>query len=452
MMRVLTCAAGVCCSLATQTNWQFRPAAVRPSPRHSAVLVHDESRGVTVLFGGYGLPPHDETWEWDGTTWALRNTTVQPAGREGAASGWDQHRRRVVVFGGAGVPSLQSLGDTWEWNGSQWFQYAGAVSPAPRVMAGMAYDEERRVVVLFGGRVSMSSGNVLGDTWTYDGAIWRQVLAGASPQPRGGAGMYFDKRRKQVVLFGGFASNQLMSDLWAWDGQGWSALTQGAVPPPRLARVSYDWNRERVVMFGGGRSGGVLGDTWEFDGMQWHQRIPSAGPPGLELHALAYDSRRSCTILFGGRDGTLNGERADTWEYASVNLGHYESYSAGCGGLFGVPLLQATVSSPYIGHGFDLRVDNLIPLSPGALAFGLSRTAFDLGGFGMPGCTLAVTWDLPIAGSAGPTGSRLVSVPIPQDYGLLGQRFVNQLVSLDPQANPRGLVVSNACEGTVGEK
>ena len=41
-------------------------------------MAYDVARGVTVLFGGYVLPPDaiGDTWEWDGTSWTRTHPPV----------------------------------------------------------------------------------------------------------------------------------------------------------------------------------------------------------------------------------------------------------------------------------------------------------------------------------------------------------------------------------------
>ncbi len=74
-----------------------------PGPRFHHAMVYDESRGVTVLFGGHTninpLSPSPETWEWDGTAWALFPLTG-PSARGQHAMAYDAARRTTVLFGG----------------------------------------------------------------------------------------------------------------------------------------------------------------------------------------------------------------------------------------------------------------------------------------------------------------------------------------------------------------
>ncbi|MDQ3244615.1 MAG: hypothetical protein M3Q09_12880, partial [Gemmatimonadota bacterium] len=84
----------------------------------------------------------------------------------------------VVLFGGADSGGFK--GDTWSWNGAQWRQHSGP-GPDARAMGYLAYDKMRARVVLFGGRTGYPDGD-LADTWEWDGAAWRQFQ---SPALRG---------------------------------------------------------------------------------------------------------------------------------------------------------------------------------------------------------------------------------------------------------------------------
>ena len=77
------------------------------------------------------------------------------------------------MFGGAngGTP----LGQTWEWNGSNWTQRVVS-GPPPRSDAGMVYDSARKRIVLFGGRRGSPDNSDLGDTWEWDGASWKRII------------------------------------------------------------------------------------------------------------------------------------------------------------------------------------------------------------------------------------------------------------------------------------
>ncbi len=155
--------------------WMSAPTTVRPKARYGATLAYDTKRGVSVLFGGK-LPSADpkafsDTWEWSGTAWKAFNGAV-PEGRAFAASAFDQSRGVLVVFGGLGSSGAApvDLGDTQEFDGQKWSARSTSTSPQPRVQAVAAYDSKRSEVVMFGGLSIANAGATFGETWVFRGA------------------------------------------------------------------------------------------------------------------------------------------------------------------------------------------------------------------------------------------------------------------------------------------
>jgi hypothetical protein len=66
----------------------------------------------------------------------------------------------------------------------------------------MAFDTDRGVVVLHGGRAYQNSMTVyFNDTWEWDGTTWTQHSS-SGPTVSPGASMYYDSARRLVVLYG----------------------------------------------------------------------------------------------------------------------------------------------------------------------------------------------------------------------------------------------------------
>jgi hypothetical protein len=84
----------------------------------------------------------------------------------------------------------------------------------------MAFDAERGVIVLYGGRGESAD---FDDTWTWDGAAWtRQDVEG--PGLLNVHEMAYDPVRRRVVLFGGFHAGETYADVWEWDGAAWEQI------------------------------------------------------------------------------------------------------------------------------------------------------------------------------------------------------------------------------------
>jgi hypothetical protein len=183
------------------------------------------------------------------------------------------------------------------------------IGPSSRMSLGVAYDQARQRVVLFGGD---PGGTPLADTWQWDGALWTQV-ADIGPSGRHGTGMTYDAARQAVVLFGGASGNAWSGDTWTWDGEVWTQVADTGPSARSGHALAFDGSRQVVVLFGGRNAGGPLGDTWQWDGLEWTQ-VEDAGPSPRSSHATVFDPTAANIVLFGGADATGAG-LGDTWTW-----------------------------------------------------------------------------------------------------------------------------------------
>lgn len=134
----------------------------------------------------------------------------------------------------------------------------------------------------------------------------------------------------------------------------------------------------------------------------------------------------------------------------------YAPYGSGCAGALGVPVLTAAPGSlPLPGTTFEARIAGA-PLGVAVMISGLSDTQsgglplpLPLDPIGMNGCTLfaeALVLDLLVAGGTTTTWT----LALPGGAALLGLRFYNQGLVLDPAANGLGFTISNAAVATIG--
>ena len=187
-----------------------------------------------------------------------------------------------MLFGGeaftpaaAGIQNgtTLALADTWIWNGKTWAQ-AGEPSPLgtnppARYSATMAYDDATHQLLLFGGDQGGGVLPVLGDTWIWDGNVWKQAT-GTNPQARYSASMAYDPVVRQLVMTGGGGLPLLgngsaipMSDTWIWGGKGWTKAA-GTSPPaqdamgnvPGNVPMVYDAVARQMLLHG------YLRETW----------------------------------------------------------------------------------------------------------------------------------------------------------------------------------------------
>lgn len=296
--------------------WEQQHPLDTPSPRWGHAMAYDSARKVTVLFGGRGFTDGEDhyfgdTWEWDGHTWTLRST-IGPPPRYQAAIAYDDSRRVAVLFGGV---DGEFFGDTWEWDGIAWVR-RGESGPPPRWQHALSYDSNRRVTVLFGGleRTTMC----LGGTWEWDGSTW-DLRSNTGPAPRFGHGMAYDAKRHVTVLNGGITGPVAPSgptETWEWDGGSWKRRAWGD-PMFRAGHVmAFDSAAGVTLLFSGSSSAEGVFQTWAWDGTLW-ALLSNMGPPARVNAAMAYDSDRAVAVLFGGLTGPAYLPAEDTWELPS---------------------------------------------------------------------------------------------------------------------------------------
>jgi hypothetical protein len=437
------------------SQWRKRTCSGAPAGLSGAAVAFDAAREkIVVVGGGFG------TWEVDSSscTWTRATPATQPPDRQSASMVWDSNRGVAVLFGGVTTGS-SSFGDTWEWNGvaGTWTARPTSTGPAPRALAGMAYDPIRSRVVLFGGLSgNIQTGTVFGDVWEYDGVAgnWAQITSSiASPSRRLQPSMTFDPSRGKTVLFGGTTtplaipptSAPSFADLWEWDGAQWSRRTLGASPNARSG-ASGGWipARNMAVLFGGVHGDGeraFLDDTWIWRGGEW---ITASGaladtapgswavgatgavsPPGRAGHAFAVgleDGQPSMNygLLFGGEGdaGLLN----DTWlwddqglawteqggQAPSARTGHALAAMPGIGFLMfgGTDSTGATLDDAWMWNvqygGWQLQPQFGLPppRTEHAMAADVGRNKVILFGGRSPQGALADTWEYDIATGA----------------------------------------------------
>jgi Galactose oxidase, central domain len=260
------------------SNWTQRSPANSPPARDFHAMAYDSVHQQVVLFGGstssyYSLL--SDTWVWDGSNWAQKSPANSPPARFNHAMAYDAAHGQVVLFGGCCRDPLSDTQDTWVWDGSNWAQKFPANNPGVRDTHAMAYDSSHQQVVLFSGQFNVSGQNffVYSDTWVWDGSNWTQKFPANSPPGRRYLGMASEPARGLVLLFGGLvlaSPGDLIghpaSDTWIWEGSNWFEQSPIQRPPARFsAALAYSATGD-LVMFGGYPNtmgpNTPLSDTW----------------------------------------------------------------------------------------------------------------------------------------------------------------------------------------------
>src|SRR5712691_1744691 len=256
------------------TVWSQRHPTLSPPARGGAAMVFDVGRQVVILFGGWGqdatqlsdtwawngtvwaeFHPHHsppasqsrmaydaaaevtllndgpQTWTWDGSDWTQREVDPAPTGGAHAGMSGGIAGRGVILFGGGNCglvgaeftppPGYQvgPLSTAWAWDGAKW----AILTPSPSTSASpstppalcdpsLAYDSNRREIVLFGGKRDWCTTS--DETWIWNGTAWTPpTLFETEPDSRSGSSMAYDSSRNVIVLFGGYRGDCRIGNL-----------------------------------------------------------------------------------------------------------------------------------------------------------------------------------------------------------------------------------------------
>lgn len=311
-------------------SWSALGDAVQPAARQlHAATVRDEAM---VVYGGLGpTGPLDEHWAYSGSEkhWTSLGSASPGARAAHAMSSYSSDA--ILLFGGAGDQGL--LGDTWIWSAAGWSTAgcdgaaaAGSCSaPSARTGHKLAYDPQRKSVVLFGGSTVLG---IAGDTWEWVDGQWSSgcdqdtttdagVTLGCGPAPRYDHALAYNPALGGVILFGGTDGDTVFGDTWLWNGEYWRQLdVSNDGPGPRFAHVmATDTTSAVTLLFGGMDESDLLEPRlWGYvPAMQEWVRLPSigVGPSARVFSTLAaQDTLGKELMLFGGFD---NAPLSDTW-------------------------------------------------------------------------------------------------------------------------------------------
>ena len=343
------------------TVWTRRDTPVAPPARRGYSLAYDPGRGVTVLVAGENADgPFTDTWVWDGREWREvqfagpvrggRNKLLVDSSRQrllacrstgydrGDLAEWDGMTWQILPgstwpqiswgtsFGyDAGAATLLALdatpstsNDRWDWDGHRWTKSPSHPPPPARRNAGIAWDESRLVLVVYGGDVGVNKQDTRVLEW--DGRSWHAITPSVPPG-RVSAAIAFDPGQSSVVVHGGFSIGGVCGDTWLLRGQSWERVESTSAPSPRFQAAAATDCMTGVLLFGGRVSTGLpypgelrsSDETWRFQARQWVLTTPAHHPSGRYGHAMALGGHPRKLLLTGGRDGARFHD--ETWEW-----------------------------------------------------------------------------------------------------------------------------------------
>jgi hypothetical protein len=154
----------------------------------------------------------------------------------------------------------------------------------------MAYDPVARVVVLYGGR--LGPGDVVDDTWTWNGTAWRELDNGTGSPPSGeGSAMAWDDRVNEMLLVS--SNGRQGGQTWRWKGNRWVRQLGGDLPTGTIvvgmAAAPAAVTLVALTLAGASRS---ASSTFTWDGTAWNNVSTGVAPGdvvGMALDPVSHE-------------------------------------------------------------------------------------------------------------------------------------------------------------------
>jgi len=316
---------GIEVTVETGPQATLRTAGALPVGRANPAVAHDDSRGVTYIFGGDTDDPRttDKILVFDsGKPFGYQLQVLPdrlPSPRSGVPAVWDTERGVAYVLGGP--DPFGDYGEIVVFDPSrpagQRISMLQDTLPLPSTGSTAVWDPSAQVVFVFA--PSYPNGKIF--VFDPDGSPGNRVrtLEDQLPDARGSMSSAWDPTTGRAYLFGGSFTSSY-DEILEFDptrpvGSKIEVLEDRLPTARTLTSAVWDENQHVALVIGGARSDSerqvVRFDPSRSEGSRVSLMGTELIEPATSLGAI-YDPARDCTVLIGGRDD-LGGKSDQIW-------------------------------------------------------------------------------------------------------------------------------------------
>jgi hypothetical protein len=160
---------------------------------------------------------------------------------------FDEQAGVAVLFGGIDA-KMNSLGDTWLFDGTSWKEVRGRNPPARRY-AAMAYDPDLKGCILHGGSEDEAGRRSFGDTWLFRDRTWERLGKNFDTDPRDDHGLGYHRAARRLVMLEGVAGAR---GILVRETTGWRPVeTNPLHPRHQCSPLAWDAELGGLLLHGG---------------------------------------------------------------------------------------------------------------------------------------------------------------------------------------------------------
>ena len=216
-------------------------------------VVHEAKQRLLIISETQG----PAFFDYATSTWTSADVGDVPGSRSRPGLVYDSANARVLLYGGVVIGgSSNPVAELFEWDGEEWTRLDDPPA-GPRGGHRMVYDPETSEVFIHGG---VNFGNPFGgvgaqDTWVIRATGDWELIA-SHPLPLAGFGMAFEENRRTLVLVGGTqlteSGGYWMSDkVWEFvNGEWLLSPVRSPVGPRRFNTVVYVPELAGALLYG----------------------------------------------------------------------------------------------------------------------------------------------------------------------------------------------------------
>ena len=304
----------------SSNSWTNMNPTTKPNAREDHSMIYDSKHECVILFGGQVGKDVDNSWwfyDYSSNVWTRAISVPIPRSRHSMA--YDSTHNQVILFGGFDYNGNLN-GETWiyTYSNNSWINMNPLTNPSARAGHYMVYDSTHDHVILFGGYDGNGQDN--DETWiyTYSNNSWKNMNPLIRPSKREDYSMVYDSTHDHVILFGGdsynpYSDNVMNFETWiyTYSNNSWKNMNPLTNPSARGGHsMVYDSTHDQVILFGGWYSQNKDA-TWiyNFTDNTWINMHPTIQPWASGGHSMIYDSKNDQVILYGGPK--------NLWDYSS---------------------------------------------------------------------------------------------------------------------------------------